>query len=109
MAQLDPVIHPLNRLRICATLNAAGATQEGVHREMKFAALRDAVGLSDASLSKQLGHLQEAGYITRNREYGLTRAGDTVWVQLTASGKRAFDGHIAALRQIADAAPDAQS
>ena len=55
MSELDPVIHPLNRFKICATLNAFGATQGGeVNREMKFAMLRARTELSDASLSKQL-------------------------------------------------------
>ena len=41
MSELDPVIHPLNRFKICATLNAFGATQGGdVNQEMKFAILR---------------------------------------------------------------------
>ncbi|AGS35879.1 hypothetical protein B841_12035 [Corynebacterium maris DSM 45190] len=101
MSELDPVIHPINRLRICATLNAAGATQGEVHREMKFATLRDHVGVSDATLSKQLSHLESAGYVHRNREYGLSRDRDVVWVQLTQKGKAAYDGHVAALREIA--------
>ena len=102
MNGLDPVIHPLNRFKICATLNAFGATQGGeVNREMKFAMLRDRTELSDASLSKQLGALEKAGYVTRFREYGSTRAKDTVWVTLTATGAQAFENHTAALREIA--------
>ena len=50
MNELDPVIHPLNRFKICATLTAFGATQGGeVNREMKFAVLRDRTELSDAT------------------------------------------------------------
>lgn len=102
MSGLDPIIHPLNRFKICATLNAFGATQGGeVNREMKFAMLRDRTELSDASLSKQLGALEEAGYVTRFREYGTSRAKDSVWVALTEQGKIAFDGHLAALKQLA--------
>ena len=42
MAELHPVLHPINRFKICATLNAFGATQGGdINREMKFAMLRD--------------------------------------------------------------------
>ncbi|WP_257183309.1 transcriptional regulator [Corynebacterium cystitidis] len=98
---IDPVIHPINRLKICAALNAAGAVEGDVRYEMRFSALRDAVEVSDATLSKQLGALEEAGYITRSREYGASRAKDIVWVTLTTKGKEAFDGHIAALREIA--------
>ena len=103
MSELDPIIHPLNRFKICATLNAFGATQGGeVNREMKFAVLRDRTELSDASLSKQLGVLEQAGYVTRFREYGTSRAKDSVWVALTEQGKIAFDGHLAALKDLAE-------
>ncbi|MHC2797947.1 transcriptional regulator [Corynebacterium hesseae] len=103
MSELDPIIHPLNRFKICATLNAFGARQGGeVNREMKFAVLRDRTELSDASLSKQLGVLEQAGYVTRFREYGTSRAKDSVWVALTEQGKIAFDGHLAALKDLAE-------
>jgi len=102
---LDPVIHPLGRLRICATLKSVGAVNDGAPvwtgTEMKFSALRDAVGLSDASLSKQLKALEEADYIRRHRDYGVVRAMDVVWVSLTPRGLKAFDSHMAALREIA--------
>lgn len=102
MSGLDPAIHPLNRFKICATLNAFGATQGGeVNREMKFAVLRDRTELSDATLSKQLGALEQAGYVTRFREYGASRSKDSVWVALTEEGKAAFDGHLAALKDLA--------
>ncbi|MCT1444144.1 MarR family transcriptional regulator [Corynebacterium sanguinis] len=99
--QLDPVIHPVGRLKVCAALSAAGATEGDVRYEMRFAHLREVTGLSDTTLSKQLSALEEHGYITRFREYGSTRAKDTVWVTLTRKGKEAFDGHVAALREIA--------
>ena len=103
MSELDPIIHPLNRFKICATLNAFGARQGGeVNREMKFAVLRDRTELSNASLSKQLGVLEQAGYVTRFREYGTSRAKDSVWVALTEQGKIAFDGHLAALKDLAE-------
>ncbi|MBA4505059.1 MarR family transcriptional regulator, partial [Corynebacterium sanguinis] len=45
--QLDPVIHPVGRLKICAALSAAGATEGDVRYEMRFAHLREVTGLSD--------------------------------------------------------------
>jgi len=105
--QLDPVIHPINRLRICAALKAGGATDgtdgtDGtVRKEMKFAYLRELTDLSDATLSKQLTALEEHGYITRFREYGSSRAKDTVWVTLTRDGLAAYNAHLEALRQLA--------
>ena len=98
---IDPVIHPLNRLKICAALRAAGATEGDVRREMRFARLREITELSDATLSKQLSALEEHGYITRFREYGSSRAKDTVWVTLTNAGLAAYRGHMDALRSIA--------
>ena len=68
---------------------------------MKFAVLRDRTELSDATLSKQLGALESAGYVTRFRQYGTSRAKDSVWVALTESGKAAFGGHLAALKELA--------
>ncbi len=100
MAALDPVIHTLNRFKICAALNAFGAGEGQVRKEMKFAALREEVGISDATLSKQLGTLEDHGYVSRFREYGSSRGKDTVWVMLTTAGKSAFEGHLAALREM---------
>ena len=101
MSALDPVIHPITRLKICAALAAGGATEGATRREMRFAHLRDLVDVSDATLSKQLAALEEHGYITRFREYGASRAKDTVWVTLTEAGHKAYVGHVEALRAIA--------
>ena len=102
MSGIDPVIHPLARLKICAALYHAGAVEKQNSRhEMRFGALKDKVDLSDSALSKQLATLKEHGYVTRFREYGSTRAKDTVWVTLTAAGAQAFENHTAALREIA--------
>ena len=100
---IDPAIHPINRLRICVTLMAAGATEDEDRpgREMKFSVLRDFVGLGDATLSKQLGALESHGYVVRHREYGSSRAQDNVWVSLTRPGVRALEGHLAALGELA--------
>ncbi len=101
-AAIDPVIHPLARLKICAALYHAGAVEKQTSRhEMKFSALKHEAGLSDSALSKQLATLEEHGYVTRFREYGSSRAKDTVWVTLTATGVTAFEHHTAALREIA--------
>ena len=100
---IDPVIHPLARLKICAALFHGGAVEKQTSRhEMRFSALRDQLQMSDSALSKQLATLEEHGYITRFREYGSTRAKDTVWVTLTETGAQAFEQHTAALREIAD-------
>lgn len=102
VALIDPVIHPLNRLKICAALRAGGATEGTTRREMKFSRLRDITELSDATLSKQLTVLEEHGYVSRFREYGSSRAKDTVWVTLTRAGEQALEGHLEALNRYAE-------
>lgn len=88
---LDPVIHPLPRLRICALLDPV--------TEEEFATLRDLLQTSDSALSKQIAALADAGYVSQRRA---VRGGRSrVWVKLTASGRRAFRSHIAALTALA--------
>ena len=98
---LDPVVHPLGRLRVCAALRSVGAVQG--RAQMSFAKLREAVGVSDSALSKQLTALERSGYARRRRSYGFTRSEDVVWVALTPAGLAAFESHLAALRKIAEA------
>ena len=88
---LDPVIHPIQRLRICALLDPV--------TEEEFAALRDLLATSDSALSKQLSALADAGYVEQRRA---ARSGRSrVWVRLTKPGRQAFRDHLAALRAIA--------
>ena len=88
--KFDPVIHAPHRLRICATLEHPG--------EFEFGAVRDIVGVSDSVLSKQLAVLMEAGYVQQRRAVRDTR--QRVWLSLTDSGRRAFQGHVRALRDL---------
>jgi DNA-binding MarR family transcriptional regulator len=89
-AVLDPVIHPIQRLRICALLDPV--------TEEEFSALRDLLDMSDSALSKQLSTLVNAGYI---RQRHATRAGRRrVWLRLTTEGRVAFAQHVAALHDI---------
>ncbi|MHA7726330.1 transcriptional regulator [Corynebacterium hesseae] len=97
--ELDPVIHPINRLKICATLYSAGAT-EG--RQMKYGQLAELTELPADTLSKQLKHLEDHGYISRTREYGSIRAKDAVWVTLTEEGAQAYVQHVEALKAMTE-------
>ncbi|MDQ8043512.1 MAG: transcriptional regulator [Solirubrobacteraceae bacterium] len=98
MSALDPAIHAPARLQLCAILSAVD--------EAQFATLRDELGVSDSVLSKHLAALSELGYVRLRKELlGKHRA---TWVSLTPVGRRAFNGHVAALRaliDVADAAP----
>jgi DNA-binding MarR family transcriptional regulator len=95
--RLDPTIHPPTRLEICALL--AGADW------VEFAAIRDAVGVSDSVLSKQSRVLEEAGYLQVKK--GAVGRRPRTWFRLTAAGRRAFAAHVAALERITKAAQPA--
>lgn len=93
--QFNELIHPSTRLSLMATLTAADWAE--------FAYLKEQLGLSDSALSKQLATLEEAGYVTTERRVSGARR--RVRARLTDTGRKAFDGHIAALQEIiADAA-----
>lgn len=88
---LDPTIHPIQRLRICALLQPV--TKE------EFGVIREHLDMSDSALSKQIAALVAAGYV---EQLHATRAGRRrVWLRLTPSGRSAFSRHVAALRAIA--------
>ncbi|MEU8898755.1 transcriptional regulator [Nocardia sp. NPDC048505] len=90
VARFDELIHPSTRLGLVATLAAADWAE--------FAYLKDRSGLSDSALSKQLATLEGAGYVSTERRLEGSRR--RVRARLTALGREAFEGHIAALREI---------
>ncbi len=94
----DETIHAPLRLRTCGLLRPVD--------RLDFGALRDTLGVSDATLSKQLRVLVEAGYVSIDKSASIDRSDlrRLTWITLTAGGRRAFDGHMAALREIAGGA-----
>ncbi|MBO3736888.1 transcriptional regulator [Actinoplanes flavus] len=88
----NELLHFPVRLSIVSLLAPA------VHVEFSF--LREATGLSDSALSKQLTSLQEAGYVE------VRRTGRRATAALTAEGRRALAEHAAALRALLGAAFD---
>ena len=92
-ARFDELIHPSTRLSLVALLAAADWAE--------FAFLRDQLALSDSALSKQLSTLEDAGYVHIERPLRDRRR--RVRARLTAAGATAFQGHVAALRQIVEA------
>jgi DNA-binding MarR family transcriptional regulator len=89
-ARFDELIHPSTRLSIVALLAAVDWAD--------FSFVRDDLGLSDSALSKQLSALEEAGYVATERPLSDQRR--RVRARLTPAGRQAFDGHVAALREI---------
>lgn len=93
-AAFDETIHAPVRLRISGMLRGA--------EKVDFAVLRDTIGVSDATLSKHLKVLSDAGYvtITKARSAARTDARRLTWVSQTGTGRAAFDAHVAELRRI---------
>lgn len=90
-ARFNPVIHPEQRIRICAFLLA--------NEEVAFSVLRESLEISESGLSKQVKVLANAGYVRIAKERGVPRP--RTWVALTAEGREATASHLAALREIA--------
>lgn len=89
-AAFDELIHAPVRLRICASLAPV--------QWAEFAQLRDALGVADSVLSKHLKQLVDARYAQVER---FTRGGRShVRVALAVEGRRAYVGHVAALRAL---------
>jgi len=88
--RFDELIHAPTRLAIVSLLAASEWAD--------FAFIRDNVGLSDSALSKQLTTLEDAGYVEIRKSFVGKRPRTSA--ALTAAGRAAFDGHVAALQEI---------
>ncbi|WP_222192614.1 transcriptional regulator [Modestobacter italicus] len=89
--RFDAVVHAPPRLQICGLL--------AVVDTMEFAAVRDAVQVSDSVLSKHVKQLEEAGYVQVRKSTIASRQRTSL--ALTKAGRVAFDAHVAELRRIA--------
>lgn len=93
-AKFDPLIHAPHRLRICAIAHAT--------THVEFRELQERLGISKSALSKHIAQLVGYGYL---REEHRTRGGHSrLRLSLTEPGRRAYRGHIAALKEIIEAA-----
>ena len=86
----DDLIHAPTRLAIVSLLAASEWAD--------FSFIRDAVELSDSALSKQLGVLEEAGYVEIRKAFVGKRPRTSA--RLSRAGRAAFERHVAALQQI---------
>ena len=89
--RLDDLIHHPVRFSLMAAL-AKG-------EELEFRFLRDALGVSDSVLSRHASSLEEAGYVTIRKGYVGKRP--RTWMSLSALGRKIFEEHVQALREIA--------
>lgn len=92
-AELDPIIHPTHRLKICAMLATAPTVE--------LSLVKDHLGLSPSALSKQVAALVDAGYVRQQRSSSDSRR---VYLSLTKKGTQAYRGHVKALQAIVAAA-----
>lgn len=89
-AAFDEIVHAPHRLRICAFLDAT--------KSAEFSAVREMLGVADSVVSKHVKVLQDAGYLIITKPVGQGRV--RTWLALTAAGRKAYAGHIAALREL---------
>ena len=93
MPELNSIIHQPVRLQIMAALNHLGGREQ-----VDFTFLKTKLGLTDGNLGAHLLTLEEAGYIAVQKAF-VARKPKT-FVAATAAGRRAFEGHVAALTAI---------
>ena len=91
--RFDAVVHMPPRLQVCGLLAAVD--------DMDFALVRERVGVSDSVLSKHVKQLEEAGYVRVRKSTRASRVRTNL--ALTATGRAAFDAHVAELRRITGA------
>jgi DNA-binding MarR family transcriptional regulator len=88
----DLLGHPV-RFSIAALLAAAS--------KVEFSFVRDHVEVTDSILSKQVSTMEQAGYVKVHKGHVGKRP--RTWLSLTKEGRRTFQRHMAALREIAEA------
>lgn len=93
--ELDPVIHSPVRFSIIAALSAV--------ERADFGYIRDAVEISDSSLSQHVTTLERAGYLKVAKGQAGRRS--KTWLSLTPAGHTAFTHHLAVFNRIASDPP----
>jgi DNA-binding MarR family transcriptional regulator len=88
--QLDEYLSLPVRLSIVAALARVD--------DAEFAAVRDAIEVSDPVLSKQIGILEAAGYVNARKGYVGKRP--RTWLSLTEQGRTALQRHLKALHAL---------
>ena len=88
----NALIHAPNRLQICAFLLPLA--------EVEFQVLRDELDVSDSVLSKHIKQLELAGYVKQRKSKSEGR--QRTWVRIVEKGTQAFEGHIEALKRLAN-------
>ena len=93
-AGFDALLQAPARLQVMAVLAHVDSAD--------FARLRAVTGTSDSVMSKHLSALADAGYVHLSKAASEGR--QRTWASLTRAGRKAYTGHVAALRRIVDGA-----
>ncbi len=93
MSAPDEIVHQSTRLKIMSALNALPRQEM-----LEFVRLKAITGATDGNLGSHLTTLERAGYVKSVKDFvgrkPRTRVG------ITAPGRRAFQDHVAYLREI---------
>ena len=95
--ELDPAIHVPARLRIMVTL---ASLHDG--DDLSFTRLQDLIGLTPGNLITHLRKLEDAGYITTQKNGSGVTARTAV--ALTLGGRAALERYSVVLRELLDSA-----
>ena len=95
MAALDETIHQSVRLKIMSALNTVSRNEA-----LEFSRLKTITGATDGNLGAHLTTLETAGYIAVTKEFIGKKPRTSV--SMTPTGRRAFENHVAYLREILD-------
>jgi len=96
MPEIDKVIHQPVRLRIMSALMALDPKEQ-----LEFTYLRDFLRLTDGNLGAHLLKLEQAGYVRLDKTFVLRKP--RTYITATRKGRRAFEDHVEALKQIINA------
>ena len=88
---LDPALLDPTRFSIVSLLVAT--------KWAEFGFVRDAIGMSDSALSKQITTLSKLNYVDVEKGYVGKRP--RTWLRLNPTGRQALGRHVAGLREIA--------
>src|SRR3954466_10034216 len=93
MPDLDELIHQPVRLRIMAALTSLESGEQ-----VDFSYIKDKLALTDGNLGAHLRALEEANYILVEKTFVDRRP--KTFVAASATGRKAFAAHVAALQSI---------
>lgn len=96
----DEIIHQSLRLRIMATLNGLPRGER-----MEFTRLKGLLKATDGNLGAHLSTLENAGYVAVEKDFVDKKP--RTRLMATPAGRRAFESHVAYLRELIDGAGEA--